>query len=203
MEKVGILGGTFDPIHNGHLAIAEKARRHLGLARVIFIPALVPPHKRHKVVSSPDHRLQMVRLALENKACFELSDIEINREQVSYSVDTVDQLKLESPDTEYYFIIGMDSLNEIHSWHKPELLVRMCEFVVIARPGYDTDSITRGDLGLSRADKDKLLAHVIVADPVDVSATRIRAKVRAGEPIKSLVPESVNQYILKHNLYKT
>lgn len=202
MDKVGILGGTFDPIHNGHLAIAENARSTIGLDKVLFVPALVPPHKQDKTISAPEHRLKMVELALKDQPFFELSTIEITRGEVSYSIDTIRQLRQESPETEYYFIIGMDTLPEIQTWHMPEQLVRMCEFVVLARPGYDSESITRNDLGLSPEAVRKLKKHIIVTGPVDISATQIRAMASAGGSIKSLVPEAVNDYIFKHRLYK-
>jgi nicotinate-nucleotide adenylyltransferase len=202
MNKAGILGGTFDPIHNGHLAIAENARSTIGLDKVLFIPALVPPHKQDKTISAPEHRLKMIELAIKDNPFFELSDIEIKRGEVSYTLDTIKQLSQESPETQYYFIIGMDTLPELQTWHKPEELVRMCEFVVLARPGYDTESITGSDLGFSPESVKKLQKHIIATGPVDMSATQIRAIANAGGSIKSLVPEEVNDYILKHELYK-
>jgi len=203
MQKVGILGGTFDPVHIGHLIIAENAREQAGLDRVIFIPAYIPPHKTEIPVSAAEHRYRMVQLAIEDNPSLEVSDIELRRSEVSYSVETVERLKQINPEAEYYFVIGTDSLMELHTWREPEKLIQMCEFIVVDRPEHNFEQIKKSDLGLSKKAKQKLLKHVVLSNPVGISATDIRHRVAQGRSIKYLVPEEVEQYIKGHNLYQS
>lgn len=202
MRKAGILGGTFDPIHTGHLIMAENAREEAGLERVLFVPARKPPHKLDRSICGMEHRLEMVRLAICDNPCFEISEIESARLEESYSVDTVEQLKKANPGTEFYFIIGSDSLLELHKWCEPERLVQLCEFVVAVRPEDDLERIQRSDLGLSSEAVEKLTRHVITSNPIGISASQIRKRVAQGRSIKYLVPAEVEQYIKEHNLYK-
>ena len=197
--KIGLLGGTFDPIHMGHLLIAEDAREGLGLDTVVFIPAGRPWLKADQSVTDSGHRLAMVELAVSANPHFRVSDIEVRRPGPTYTVDTLEQLRKEySSNTEIFLILGMDSLNELARWRSPERLFDFCAVVGISRPGQDD------------IDKDKLEAIVagasdkvvLVAGPsIGISGTEIRNRVAHGKSIKYRVPEAVESYILEHGLY--
>lgn len=201
MKKTGILGGTFNPVHTGHLIIAENARREAGLDRVLFVPARTPPHKRDLPVTDANHRLEMLRLAIRGNSSFEVSAVELARPEVSYSVETVKLLKAEKPATEFYFIIGSDSLFELHLWREAERLVELCEFIVVGRPDHDIGRVTAKAVGLSKAALEKLMRHVIRLNPMGVSASEIRQRVAEGRSIRYLVPTTVQRYIEEHGLY--
>ena len=134
--RLGVFGGTFDPIHNGHLMVAEQCRDRLSMERVLFVPARLPPHKRERPLTAPHHRMAMVRLAIASNPGFEASSIELGRPGPSYSVDTLRQLRQNQPeDTEMFFIMGADSLNDLASWHNPAGLLANCKLIVVSRPG--------------------------------------------------------------------
>ncbi len=197
--KVGIIGGTFDPIHYGHLIIAEEARVKVGLVKVIFIPAGNPPHKLRRPYSPAHHRYKMVELAIASNPYFEVSPIEVNRPGPSYSVDTVAMLQKEmGPEVDLYFIMGVDSLAGILTWHKPEELIKLCKIIAVNRPGYgvDIDALDSVIPGIKRQ------VIFIKAPEIGISSTEIQERVREGLPIKYLVPPEVEQYIYEHNLYR-
>ncbi len=199
MERVGVIGGTFDPIHYGHLIIAEEARVKVGLAKVIFIPAGNPPHKLRRPYSPAHHRYRMVELAIASNPYFEISPIEINRPGPSYSVDTMAMLREEmGPDVELYFIMGVDSLAGILTWHKPEELIKLCKIIAVNRPGYgvDIDALDSLIPGI----KEQVI--FIKAPEIGISSTEIQQRVREGLPIKYLVPPEVERYIYENNLYR-
>ena len=134
--RIGVFGGTFDPIHNGHLVVAEECRERLNIDRVLFVPAGLPPHKQARTLTSPHHRMAMVRLAIASNPRFEASSIELGRPGPSYSVDTLRQLRQNQRDgTDVFFIMGADSLKELPSWHDPAGLIASCRLVVVSRPG--------------------------------------------------------------------
>ena len=196
--RVGVLGGTFDPIHIGHLVAAEEARAQLRLDRVVFVPAGLPPHKLTEHVSSADHRLAMVKLAIVRNPYFTVSRVDIDRFGPCYTVDTIELLREEwGSDVELYFIMGSDSLADILTWHQPERLIRLCRLVVMERPGY------RADMG----ELERLLpgiasrVHFINSPQLDISSTDIQRRVRERLPIKYQVPEAVEDYIYEHELY--
>jgi len=196
--RVGVLGGTFDPIHIGHLISAEEARVELGLERVVFIPAGLPPHKLDHVMSPVEHRLAMVELAVASNPHFVVSKVDIDRLGPSYTVDTIELLKGEWGLVEIYFIMGSDSLLDILNWHNPRRLIRLCRFAVVSRPGYQVDL---GEL-------DALLPGVasrvqmLNAPELAISSTDIQRRVREGLSIKYQVPEAVKDYIYQHKLYQ-
>jgi nicotinate-nucleotide adenylyltransferase len=197
--NIGVLGGTFDPIHRVHLMIAEEARTRLDLSEVLFVPAAKTPLKEDVSISSVKHRVQMVLLAIAGYPYFKLSTIEIDRPGISYTVDTISGLhsKLGNED-ELYFIIGCDSLNQLPRWKEPSRIIEMCRLVAVPRPGCsfdDTDALDRVIPGLSR----KLI--LLDKPEVDISATEIRDRVARGLSISHLVPEPVEEYIKKHKLY--
>lgn len=197
--RVGILGGTFDPIHIGHLAAAEEVRVRLALERVIFVPAGLPPHKLHLDVTPTEHRLKMVQLAIADNPHFTLSRVDIDRFGPSYTVDTVELLRDEyGPEAELYFIMGSDSLAELLIWHQPERLIRLCRVVALTRPGHRVD-LEELDHLLPGA-----IARVQLLDMplLQISGTDLQRRVRMGLSIKYLVPPAVEAYIRQHGLYQ-
>ena len=202
--RIGILGGTFDPIHNGHLAIAEAARGCLGLDRVIFIPAGRPWLKARSLeqITDAEHRLAMVSLAIADCPHFEASAMEVERLGLTYTVDTLAELRARdgaaSRRTEMYLILGMDSVRELRRWHEPERLFEMCVVVAVSRP--DTDDVTASSFEQdfpAAADRFRLLKGPLL----NISATDVRNRVAEGRPIGDSVPASVEQYIRYHGLY--
>jgi len=197
--NIGILGGTFDPIQLAHLAVAEEVRARLDLAEIIFVPAGQPWLKANSPISTAEHRIQMVRLAIADKPYFKLSTVEIDRAGPSYSVDTVAELQGQlGAEDELFFILGWDSLAELPLWHEPSRLIQMCRLVAVPRPGYSAP-----DLKKLEADIPGLSQRVILMDKpeIDISATDIRNRVARGLSISHLVPEPVERYIKQHRLY--
>lgn len=202
-KRLGILGGTFNPIHLAHLIIAEAVRERYGLGKVLFIPSSHPPHKEGEEVIDAAHRYQLVRLAIADNPLFEVSDIEIQREGRSYSVETLKALrKAESEPTDYFFIIGADSVPELRTWKNIEEVAELCALVVVPRPGWDKERIAAEKLGLPEWIREGLLHHVVSAPPIGISSTEIRDRIRRGESIRYLVPRAVQEYILEHRLYR-
>lgn len=197
---MAILGGTFDPIHYGHLVAAEIACYQFQLDRVIFMPAARPPHKEVNAVLSRDHRYQMVCLAIEDNLAFTISDLEMQRPGNSYTVDTMDYFISQQPQDTFYFIMGMDSLLSMHSWKDVERLSCLCRFIVVTRPDYVFDRDIPSLQQLPRQLWDNL--HIMAIPGMDISSTDIRQRVRAGQPIKYLLPSRVEQYIYEHGLYR-
>jgi nicotinate-nucleotide adenylyltransferase len=197
--KIGLLGGTFDPIHMGHLVIAEEVRLKLALDEVLFIPAGQPWLKSERRVAPGEHRLEMLKLAIGSNPHFKVSTIELERPSASYSVDTVLALKDElGAEVELYFIAGFDALAELPIWKEPSRLLELCQIVAVRRPGYaelDWRSLEQAIPGVS--------SRVVVVDvpQIDISSTQIRERAAEGLSIRYLVPEAVEGYILKHRLY--
>ncbi len=197
--RIGILGGTFDPPHIGHLVIAEGAREKLALARVYFIPARQPPHKLDEIVSPLEDRVAMLRLALDENPFFSMSLIEAQRPGPSYTVDTLRELRHELPPaTELFFIMGMDSLANLPTWHRPCELIELAQLAVLGRPGYtaDLDALEKEIPGL------KSRVVFISASELEISSTELQARVRVGQSIRYLVPDGVAEYIEVHHLYE-
>ncbi|UCF78631.1 MAG: nicotinate-nucleotide adenylyltransferase [Candidatus Eiseniibacteriota bacterium] len=191
--RIGLFGGTFDPIHVGHLIIAEQARESLGLSKVIFVPSGVPPHKHHRRISDAASRLEMTRLAIEGNEHFELSDFEVGHEAASFTVETVHHFKRTlGQQVELFLILGADSILEISTWKEPEKLLSQCRPVVAGRPGYDL-----GKLEPELRKRVRILEGVLV----DVSSTDIRSRVASGRSIRYLVPASVASFISERKLY--
>ncbi len=216
-QKLGILGGTFNPIHYGHLAAAEEVRHRLKLDRILFIPSCLPPHKQEEDVPPAVHRMEMIRLALEGNPSFEPSDIEIRRGGRSYTVDTIETLQRINPRSELYFITGLDSFLEVQTWHRWQHLLTLCRFVILSRPGYRFADLARIDFlqsakaefeGLDhgsqsrsaiRAETFEIFLEMIPL--YDISSTDIRRRVKEGRSIKYLLPDTVETYIIKNKLY--
>lgn len=219
--KLGLLGGSFNPIHNGHLAVASEVRDRLGLDRVLFIPAGDPPHKRNGSLASATDRYEMVRLAIAGTPSFDLSDIEIKRTGKSYSIDTVRALERQfGLSTDLYFLIGLDAFLDVHNWKAPLELLRACRFVVVPRPGQsyrhlasvpllpnlDHDMLAKLDAGiLPRLDISSAPCRGVICLPIPlcpISASDIRRRVRNGDTLANLLPPPVESYILRHRLYQ-
>jgi nicotinate-nucleotide adenylyltransferase len=192
-KKIGILGGTFDPIHMGHLILAEQVKHKLRLDGVIFIPCLSPPHKTKRKLSPAEDRFRMTQLAIEGNPTFSISDIELKRGGVSYTVDTLRQLKEIHPRSEVYFLTGSDMLEEIHTWREPEEIYKLAKMVIATRPGFDNFDPK------NRFAKKSLIVEIT---GVDISSSQIREKVKKGQSIKYLVPPRVEEYIKKKKIYK-
>jgi nicotinate-nucleotide adenylyltransferase len=192
-KKIGVLGGTFDPIHVGHLVLAEQVQEKFELERVIFIPSASPPHKTEQKLSPADYRFEMTKLALEGNPFFFASDIELKREGLSYTVETLKELKELYKDSEIYFLTGSDVLNEITTWKDPEEIYKLAKLVIGIRPGFDK---------FDPEDHFAKRSIIVNITGIDISSTQIREKVKKGESIKYLVPSKVEEYIKKKNLYK-
>lgn len=197
MERVGILGGTFDPPHLGHLILGEYAVDALGLSRLLYVPASDPPHKQADAKQPLEHRLAMLSLALEGNPRFAISRIDIDRPGPHYSVDMVRLLKQAFPETDWYFVMGGDSLLHLPTWNRPQEFIRECKLAVMQRPG------DRINPTMHEAVLPGLAARttIIEAPQVDISSTHIAERRQAGLSIRYLVPEAVRAYIETHNLY--
>jgi nicotinate-nucleotide adenylyltransferase len=197
--KIGVLGGTFDPVHRGHIMMAEEAKKSLNLAEVLMVPAGQPMSRdRDNQVTSAEHRLEMLRLAVDDEPDVKISTVELERPGASYTVDTLSVLKQEYTGGDLYFILGWDSLEYIDRWRQPERIIELCRLVAIPRPGFG-----RPDLNLLEKTVPGIYNRVIFLDKpwVDISASAIRELASRGEPIGRLVPGEVAEYITKHKLY--
>jgi len=199
VRRLGILGGTFDPIHHGHLLAAEEAHHQLALDRVLFVPAGVPPHKPARPISPADHRVRMVELAIANKPHFALSRVDVDRPGPSYTVHTLELLRARwGPGPQFFFIEGNDSLSDIACWYQPQRLIELCELAVVARPGAQIDlaGLERQVPGITGR------IHWVQIPLLQISSSDLRARVRAGRSISYLVPREVEDYIRRHGLYR-
>ncbi|MDI3508053.1 MAG: nicotinate-nucleotide adenylyltransferase [Clostridiales bacterium] len=200
MHRIGLMGGTFDPIHYGHLVTAEEIRDKFNLEKVIFVPSGHPPHKIERHVSDQEHRYLMTFLATAPNPFFEVSRMEIDRQGPTYTIDTIKQFKAEYGDEyEFYFITGADAIFEILTWKDAEQLLGLCEFIAATRPGFNNNDIkAQLEHITSRYGKE---VYSVEVPSLAISSTDIRQRIREGRPIKYLLPESVEYYIKKCNLY--
>ena len=198
-KTLGIMGGTFDPIHYGHLVTAEAARDIFNLDSVVFVPSGRPPHKKDYRVTDAESRYLMTVLAVVGNPHFYVSRVEIDREGQSYSIDTIDAFQKKYPSTELYFITGADAILEILTWRKVDEIVRKCFFIAATRPGYDLKGLSAEFQRVAEVLCDRI--HTIEVPALAISSTDIRRRVADGESIKYLVPESVEQHIYKNDLY--
>lgn len=196
--RLGILGGSFDPIHIGHLALAESARTAFALERVFFVPTAVPPHKGPPVVAA-EHRLAMVRLAIMGNSAFRALPLELERPGPSYTVDTLMELGRRYPDRELRFIVGADEMLDLADWHEPTRILELTRFIAATRPGFDLGRLDEalGRLGPAARQRVDLLPWLALG----VSSSLLREMMAAGQPVRYLVPDTVLAYIGKHGLY--
>lgn len=197
--KIGVFGGTFDPIHNGHLAMAEAVRTQLNLKEVWFVPTGQPWMKSGRIISPWEQRVRMVELAIAGKAYFKVSALEASRPGPSYTIDTVVELKKQLKTAELYFILGWDSLLSLPLWKEAPRLITLCRLVAIPRPGIAPPNLTVLEKSIPG-----ITQNVIMLDKpnLDISATEIRAKAAQGRPIGKMVPRSVAAFIKKNHLYR-
>ncbi len=192
--KIGIFGGTFDPPHIGHLIVAEHVRDRLGLDKIIFIPAVIPPHKQDRSDITPaETRLQMVRLAIAENPAFEASDTEIRRGGISYTVDTLKELRIQHPHDTLYLLIGMDNVHQFKTWKDPESIRQIAQVVVMTRPGFP------GNRTSAEGWETMMVCDV---PEIDISSREIRDRVRDRRSIRYLVPLPVFDFVVGHQLYR-
>jgi nicotinate-nucleotide adenylyltransferase len=185
LKKIGIFGGTFDPIHHGHLILARDALEQLGLERVIFIPAAISPHKLGQKAAAAESRLEMLRAAIESEPHFYLDAIELERPAPSYTVDTIGALKIREPEAEFVCLIGEDNVGQLPTWHRFSDLSKIAQFAVLDRTGLESTH-----------------PYPIIRRHLDISATDIRNRVARGQSIRYLVPPAVEKIIREHQLYR-
>lgn len=202
-SALGLMGGTFDPVHLGHLAIAEEAREALGLARILFIPAAIPPHRPAGSVAAAEDRAAMVAVAIDGNPAFEMSRIELERAGPSYTSDTVEALaaaeRAAGREPDLTFILSAETLRQLPTWHAPERLLDACRIAVVPRDGYPAPS--RAWLAERFPGRDGRI-DFLTAPRLEVSSTVIRERVAAGRSIRYLVPPAVAAYIDDHGLYR-
>lgn len=196
----GILGGTFDPIHCGHLVLAEKAREAFQLEKVIVVPAAIPPHKIGEVATEAHHRLKMVELAIEGNPGFEVSTVELDREGPSYSIDTIRELKKIYGDSQTALIMGFDSLLELYSWKNYQSILDETKIITAFRPGYPILSNEQNWPSFLEAYRKQIL--ILEAPLLDISSTWLRVELMLGRSVKYLVPDPVIDYIISKGLYR-
>ena len=200
-QRTGILGGTFNPVHIGHLIMAQDAMEAFELSKVLFLPCARPPHKDASALAPVSDRVAMIELAIKENRDFELCDLEIKRGGSSYTVDTVRELLRQSPGAEFFFIIGSDTLPELHSWKEIGELLGLCRIVTVARPGADLRNLSGADLRLPEAAARRLLDDVVSGHGVDISSSDIRYRAAEGMRITYLTPPGVEMHIAEHGLY--
>ena len=200
LTKLAIMGGTFDPIHIGHLVTAEEVRHEFGIDKVIFIPTGHPPHKSHTHMTTGEHRYLMTVLATAANPNFDVSRMELEREGVTYTIDTIKELKkIYGESVQLYFITGADAVHQILTWKNSSELLRICDFVAVTRPGYKKEELKqkvesiRGEFGGH--------IHFLEVPALAISSSNVRERIQNLRPIKYLVPEVVENYIIKHQLY--
>lgn len=215
-KRIGIFGGTFNPVHYGHLRAAEEVREKIGLGKILFVPSWNPPLKESGLASA-EQRYEMARLAIAANPLFDISDIECRKPGRSYTVDTLLHLREVYPMEKSCLILGIDAFMDIPAWYQPERLMELTDFVIISRPGYNFSSLsantttaagTLSDLDACRLDTYKAQlrtgrkAFLVNVMPLNISATVIRRRVKEGRSIKYLLPEAVESYIISNKLYK-
>lgn len=192
--NIGIFGGTFDPPHIGHLLVASHVREALGLERMIFVPSSISPHKRGGAHTEPEHRLAMTRLAVAGAPHMEVSDVEIRRGGISYTIDTLRLLQGEHPGDELYLIIGMDNVADFGSWRDPEGILDVSRVVVMTRPGYKVPK---------REDRFVRRMEMCDVPEIEIASREIRRRVREGRSVRWMVTPEVEHFINQHGFYLT
>ncbi len=200
-QRVGVFGGTFDPIHLGHLLIAEQSREQLRLEQVRFIPAAIAPHKQGRQAADAKHRVEMIRLAIGGNPHFCVDERELKRGGTSYTVDTLRELKSEMPDAELFFLMGADSLAELHTWRDPEAICQLAFVAIIARGGQPLPDLLQLARFLPAAQHETLTSHLVRMPQIEISSTDIRDRAGSGKSIRYLVPAAVEAYLMHHAVY--
>lgn len=202
IDKLGIFGGSFDPIHYGHLLLAETCREQCGLDRVLFVPAAVPPHKQEHSMTSARDRIEMVRLAIGGHEQLGVSTIEIDRGGVSYTVDTLTALVEQQPGSSLFFLMGADSLKDLPTWREPERLCELAVPLVVRRAGSPEPDFTSINHFVAASRLDEIRQHQVEMPIVDLSSTEIRQRVASGRSIRYRTPRAVEKFIETQGLYR-
>lgn len=201
--RVGLFGGSFNPIHHGHLILARAAAESLGLLRVVFLPSRQPPHKADRTLLDANHRAEMVKLAIEDEPLFEFSDLDLIRSGPCYTFDTVMRFQRDFGEgVELCWIIGADSLAELCGWHRAEELVDACRIVTARRPGWDDIDWTQIERSFGPERVARLRDNVVDTPRIEISSTNIRERIRSGKSIRFLVPPAVSDYVRLQGLYR-
>lgn len=199
LRKIGIMGGTFNPVHKGHLTLAENAYEQFELEMVYFMPSSNPPHKDQKTIISDEHRVNMVQLAIKDNPHFAISMLELQRAGTTYTVDTLDYLTKQDSDTTYYFILGADSLFQIETWQESDRIFKMAQIVVATRYHISEEKIIEQIKHLENTYHANI--DILKGRSIDVSSKQIRESILENLSIKDYVPDEVEEYIHKHRLY--
>jgi nicotinate-nucleotide adenylyltransferase len=197
-ERLGLFGGTFDPPHFGHLQVAQEAVERLALSRLLFVVAGSPPHKRGKTLSSPRRRVEMTRQAVTGNPAFQVSEMELERDGPSYTVDTLRGVREEHPGARLFFLLGADQLAEFHEWKEPGEIARLATVVVVARDGVAPKDLPPVDLGDGRILEFKVLPVI----RMDISSSDLRCRAREGRSLRYMVPPGVRRVIESQGLYR-
>ena len=200
-QKIGILGGSFNPVHIGHRILARDAMEAHGLCRVLFVPCARPAHKPESALAHAAHRVAMLERALADNPAFGISHVELDRAGISYAVDTVTALRDAQPDVAWSFIIGADTLQELHTWREISTLVGQCRFITMRRPGQPDPRELHRRIRLPPPWPDQLMDGIFDGHQIDISSTEIRKRVAEARSIRYLVPNGVEAYINEHGLY--
>ncbi len=199
MSRIGIMGGTFNPIHFAHLILAESAYEELKLDKVLFMPSKKPPHKLQENIESDEHRARMIKLAIQDNPHFELSYLELEREGITYTADTLEELNKNYPQDEFYFIMGADSLFQIEDWWNPQLIFQLANIVAAVRDCATMEEITAQINHLANLFKARI--YLLCTPNMDISSKMLRQKLENGKTIRYYIPDPVVQYIREHVLY--
>jgi len=200
--RVGVFGGTFDPVHIGHLILAEQCREQAGLDEVWFIPAPRPPQKQRKPVTAFAHRVEMLSLAIAGNPSFRIDELEKDRTGPSYTVDTLQELTVRDPSLDLHFIMGSDSLRDLPVWHKPARIVELATLVIAVRPSHLVPPLTELRQAMKLPETTAIRLQVVQTLFVDISSTDLRCRVQKGRSLRYLVPRAVECYIQQHRLYQ-
>lgn len=200
MSRIGIMGGTFNPIHFAHLILAESAYEELELDKVYFMPSKKPPHKLNESITGDEHRVQMIKLAIQNNPHFELSSMELEREGITYTADTLEELNKNYPQDEFYFIMGADSLFQIEEWWNIEQIFRLAVIVAAVRDHTTYEKITGQMKYLT--DSFHARIHLLSTPNMEISSKMLRQNIEKGKSVRYYVPDPVIRYIVEHGLYK-
>ena len=200
--RVGVFGGTFDPIHLGHLILAEQCRDQAKLDLVLFVPALLPPHKQQQTLTPFAQRVEMLALAISGNPAFRVEDMEEERSGPSYTVDTLTQLQRERPGDDLSFIIGSDSLHDLRIWHQPRRILELAALLVVARAGFSTFSAKELKAALQLDDDFSLRYQIVEAPLIAIASRDIRQRIAEGRSVRYMIPRAVEAYIQEKGLYR-
>lgn len=203
MDRILLFGGSFNPIHNGHLIVSRAVAEHLGVQRVILIPSASPPHKQGQVLAPAADRLALCRAVADEDPLFHVDDWELHQPGPNYTLLTIQRFRsLHGADAELFWLVGLDSLHELGTWYRAAELLEACTIATAARPGFDLPASTALERWFSPAQVKRLLRHVVEGPRIDIAGTDIRARVRAGRSIRYLVPDVVRRAIATRGLYR-